>query len=133
MQIFKEACQRMDRALREFRIRGVRTNIPFLENVVNHPTFQSGDATTRFLDETPELFQFTPRKDRATRLLKYLGETIVNGNSEVGRQTKAGEPASCARSGTRRFLATGRHPPTAQQSSAPKLSPNGREHKSNCC
>ena len=86
--VFKEACQRMDRALREFRIRGVRTNIPFLENVVNHPTFQSGDATTRFLDETPELFQFTPRKDRATRLLKYLGETIVNGNSEVANKAK---------------------------------------------
>ena len=85
---FKEACQRMDRALREFRIRGVRTNIPFLENVVNNPTFQSGEATTRFLDETPELFQFTPRKDRATRLLNYLGETIVNGNSEVAGKPK---------------------------------------------
>ena len=57
----------MDRALREFRIRGVKTNIPFLENVVNHPTFQAGEVTTRFLDETPELFQFTPRSDRATQ------------------------------------------------------------------
>ncbi len=55
---FPQACQRMDRALREFRIRGVKTNIPFLENVVNHPKFQAGSVTTRFLDETPALFRF---------------------------------------------------------------------------
>ena len=85
---FKEACQRIDRALREFRIRGVVTNIQFLENVVNNPVFQSGEATTRFLDDTPELFQFTPRQDRATRLLGYLGETIVNGNKEVAGKPK---------------------------------------------
>jgi pyruvate carboxylase len=54
------------------RIRGVKTNIPFLENVVNHEIFQRGDATTRFLDDTPELFQFSQRKDRATKLLTYL-------------------------------------------------------------
>jgi pyruvate carboxylase len=87
-QDFEQACQRMDRALREFRIRGVMTNIPFLENVVNHPRFQSGDATTRFLDDTPELFQFTPRKDRASKLLNYLGEVIVNGNKEVAGKPK---------------------------------------------
>ena len=69
-----QACQRMDRALREFRIRGVKTNIPFLENVVITTTFQPGEATTRFLDDTPELFQFTQRQDRATKLLTYLGE-----------------------------------------------------------
>lgn len=85
---FKEACQRMDRALREFRIRGVMTNIPFLENVVNNPTFQAGAATTRFLDDQPELLRFVPRKDRATRLLSYLGETIVNGNKEVAGKSK---------------------------------------------
>jgi pyruvate carboxylase len=78
-----EACQRMDRALREFRIRGVKTNIPFLENVVNHSRFQQGAVTTTFLDETPELFQFARRRDRATRLLSYLGDVIVNGNPEV--------------------------------------------------
>jgi pyruvate carboxylase len=81
--IFKQACQRMDRALREFRIRGVKTNIPFLENVVNHPLFQAGEVTTSFLDETPELFSFTARKDRATKLLTYLADVIVNGNPEV--------------------------------------------------
>ena len=80
---FAHACQRMDRCLREFRIRGVKTNIQFLENVVNHPVFQSGQATTSFLDETPGLFRFTPRKDRATKLLTYLGEVLVNGNPEV--------------------------------------------------
>jgi pyruvate carboxylase len=84
---FKQACQRMDRALREFRIRGVKTNIPFLENVVNHPRFRTGEITTSFLDETPELFAFTARKDRATKLLTYVGDVIVNGNPEV-----AGKP-----------------------------------------
>ena len=78
-----EACQRMDRALREFRIRGVKTNIPFLENVVNHPRFRAGDVTTSFLDESPELFRLQSRGDRATKLLSYLGDVILNGNPEV--------------------------------------------------
>jgi pyruvate carboxylase len=80
---FPDACSRMDRALREFRVRGVKTNIPFLENVVNDPKFQAGGTTTSFLEQTPSLFRFTPRKDRATKLLTYLGDTIVNGNPEV--------------------------------------------------
>jgi len=84
---FPQACRRMDRCLREFRIRGVKTNIPFLTNVVNHESFQAGGVTTSFLAETPELFQFAPLKDRATKLLSYLGEVIVNGNPEV-----AGKP-----------------------------------------
>jgi len=88
---FRHACQRMDRALREFRIRGVKTNIPFLENVVNHPDFQAGAATTRFLDEIPALFRFTPRRDRATRLLTYIADVSVNGNPEV-----AGKPRPAA-------------------------------------
>ncbi len=84
---FRVACQRMDRCLREFRIRGVKTNIPFLENVVNHPRFQAGEVTTSFIDDTPALFKFSPRRDRATKVLSYLGEVIVNGNPEV-----AGKP-----------------------------------------
>ena len=84
---FKQACQRMDRALREFRIRGVKTNIPFLENVVKYPTFRTGEVTTSFLDETPELFEFTTRKDRATKLLTFIGDVIVNGNPEVADKT----------------------------------------------
>jgi len=85
---FRQACQRMDRCLREFRVRGVKTNIPFLENVVNHPDFQAGRVTTGWLEQTPELFQFVQRKDRATKLLTYLGEVIVNQNPTV-----AGKPA----------------------------------------
>ena len=82
-----EACQRMDRALREFRIRGVKTNIPFVENVVNHPKFRAGEVTTSFLDDSPELFRFPSRGDRATKLLSYLGDVILNGNPEVkGKQ-----------------------------------------------
>ncbi|MEZ5400841.1 MAG: pyruvate carboxylase [Bryobacteraceae bacterium] len=85
---FHHACQRMDRALREFRIRGVKTNIPFLENVVNNADFQAGVVTTRFLDETPALFHFRPRRDRATKLLSYLAEVLVNGNPEVAGKPK---------------------------------------------
>ncbi len=84
---FTDACGRMDRCLREFRIRGVKTNIPFLENVVNHTRFQAGETTTSFIADTPALFKFTPRRDRATRLLTYLGDVIVNGNPEL-----AGKP-----------------------------------------
>ncbi len=80
---FPQACRRMDRSLSEFRIRGLKTNIPFLTNVVNHSRFQAGGVTTSFLAETPGLFEFAPLKDRATRLLRYLGEVIVNGNPEV--------------------------------------------------
>ncbi|HMJ92197.1 MAG TPA: pyruvate carboxylase [Candidatus Acidoferrum sp.] len=79
-QTFPMALQRMDRALREFRIRGVKTNIPFLENLIHNPTFASGQATTTLIDTTPELFSFKPRKDRATKLLNFLGDVIVNGN-----------------------------------------------------
>ena len=82
-----EAIARMDRALREFRIRGLSTNLQFLENVIGHPLFREGQCTTRFIDTTPELFVFTPRKDRATKLLRFLGEVIVNGNPEMkGRE-----------------------------------------------
>ncbi|MCC7374815.1 MAG: pyruvate carboxylase [Verrucomicrobiales bacterium] len=77
---FDLACDRMDRALREFRIRGVKTNIPFLENVVAHREFRTGQATTTLIDTSPELFAFAPRRDRATKLLNFVGNIIVNGN-----------------------------------------------------
>ncbi|MEO6785893.1 MAG: biotin carboxylase N-terminal domain-containing protein, partial [Chthoniobacteraceae bacterium] len=77
---FHNALDRMDRALREFRIRGVKTNTPFLENVINHPVFRSGSATTTLIDTTPALFDFKPRRDRATKLLNFLGNIIINGN-----------------------------------------------------
>lgn len=77
------ARHRMDRALREFRIRGLKTNIPFLENVINNRTFAEGRATTTLVDHTPELYTFKTRRDRASKLLNYLGNVIVNGNPEV--------------------------------------------------
>ncbi|WP_322096103.1 pyruvate carboxylase [Pelagibius litoralis] len=92
-----ESTARMDRALREFRIRGVATNLWFLEAVIAHPKFQSGEATTRFIDSTPELFEFHRRRDRATRLLSFIGDVIVNGNPEVaGRPLPAGSPGEMA-------------------------------------
>lgn len=84
---FEQAIQRMDRTLREFRIRGVQTNIPFLNNLILHPTFRSGTATTTFIDDTPELFRWPHRKDRATKLLTYISEVMVNGNPEVKGRT----------------------------------------------
>ena len=82
------AIRRMDRALREFRIRGVSTNLQFLENVIAHPLFASGEATTRFIDTTAELFQFTARRDRATKLLGFIGEVVVNGNPDMKGRAK---------------------------------------------
>ena len=79
-QTYDMALQRTDRALREFRIRGVKTNIPFLENLIHNPIFRSGQATTTLIDNTPELFAFKPRRDRATKLLNFLGNVVVNGN-----------------------------------------------------
>ena len=78
-----ETTQRMDRALREFRIRGVATNLQFLENLIQHPDFVAGTITTRFIENTPELLAFAARRDRATKLLRFLGEVAVNGNPEV--------------------------------------------------
>ncbi|HEX2531836.1 MAG TPA: pyruvate carboxylase, partial [Burkholderiaceae bacterium] len=86
-----EAISRMDRALREFRIRGLSTNLPFLENVINHPQFKSGECITRFIDTTPELFHFTKRRDRATRLLRFIGEVSVNGNPEMKGRKSVGD------------------------------------------
>ncbi|MFQ5954268.1 MAG: pyruvate carboxylase, partial [Kiloniellales bacterium] len=84
----EEAISRMDRALREFRIRGVKTNLLFLEAVINNPRFRADELTTRFIDETPELFHFPPRRDRATRLLSFIGEVLVNGNPEVAGRAR---------------------------------------------
>lgn len=78
-----EAAKRMDRALREFRIRGVKNNIGFLENIMGHPTFLSGEATVGFIAEHPELFKSAGNQDRGTRLLEFLGDISVNGNPDV--------------------------------------------------
>ena len=85
---FKEAAGKMDRNLREFRIRGVKTNIPFLEKVVLHENFLKGDFDTSFIDSTPELFVFPDRKDRGTKLLNYIGNVTLNGFPGIEKQTK---------------------------------------------
>ncbi|MAH26323.1 MAG: pyruvate carboxylase [Opitutae bacterium] len=87
-----QALDRMHRALREMRIRGVKTNIPFLENVITHNEFVKGNATTRMIDVTPSLFKFKARKDRASKLLNYLGEVIVNGNPQVKGRPRIQSP-----------------------------------------
>ncbi len=79
----KGATQRLLRALVEFRIRGVKTNISFLHNVIDHPVFQQGKCTVGFIESHPELFKLRVAKDRSTRILSYLSEIIVNGNSDV--------------------------------------------------
>src|SRR4051812_14556721 len=82
-QTLDEAVRRADRSLREFRIRGVKTNIAFLGNLILHPTFISGGATTEFVDSTPELFRFRAPRDRANKVLSYLGDVSVNGRPDV--------------------------------------------------
>ncbi|MEI8106541.1 MAG: pyruvate carboxylase [Verrucomicrobiota bacterium] len=89
-QTFDMALDRMDRALREFRIRGVKTNIPFLENVIHFPIFRTGVATTTMIDTSPQLFQFKQKRDRATKLLSFISNVIVNGNPHA----KGYKPAS---------------------------------------
>ncbi len=79
----EKAIARMDRALREFRVRGVSTNIAFVENLLKHPTFLSNEYTTKFIDETPDLFQFKKRRDRGTKVLNYIADITVNGHPET--------------------------------------------------
>jgi pyruvate carboxylase len=89
---FVDAARRMERCLQEFRVRGVHTNLPFLINLVTHPSFLDYRVTTRFIDEAPELFRLPERQDRASKLLQYIAEVIVNGNPEV-----RGKPVATAR------------------------------------
>lgn len=90
-----ETIARMNRALREFRIRGVATNLTFLEAIINHPNFADNSYTTRFIDTTPELFQQVKRQDRATKLLNYLADVSVNGHPETrGRPTPKADAAA---------------------------------------
>jgi pyruvate carboxylase len=84
----QEAIARMHRALREFRIRGVATNLTFLEAIITHKSFRDNSYTTKFIDSTPELFAQVKRQDRATKLLNYLADVSVNGHPETrGRPT----------------------------------------------
>ncbi len=82
------AISRMDRALREFRIRGVSTNIDFVINLLKHPTFLDYSYTTKFIDTTPDLFSFKKRRDRATKILSYIADITVNGHPETAGRAR---------------------------------------------
>ena len=108
-----QAITRMDRALREFRIRGVSTNIAFVENLLKHPTFLNNTYTTKFIDTTPELFHFKKQQDRATKILTYIADITVNGHPETAgrpkpavdlRLPRAPAPKGPAPAGTRTLL-----------------------------
>lgn len=94
---FQDAAVRIERSLQEFRVRGVETNIPFLIQLITHPTFLEGECTTRFIDNTPELFDLPQRQDRATRLLTYIADIVVNGNPLVKDRPKAARQAAAPR------------------------------------
>jgi pyruvate carboxylase len=81
----------MDRSLQEFRVRGVKTNISFLENVMRHPIFLEGQCDTSFIEAHPELLQVPQKKDRGTKLLRYLAEVVVNGQPGVTKPLRAAE------------------------------------------
>ena len=88
----EKAISRMDRALREFRIRGVSTNIAFVENLLKHPTFLNYQYTTKFIDTSTDLFEFSKRRDRGTKVLNYIADITVNGHPEtVNRPKPPGE------------------------------------------
>jgi pyruvate carboxylase len=109
----EKAIARMDRALREFRIRGVSTNIAFVENLLKHPEFLNNTYTTKFIDTTPDLFAFKKRRDRATKILTYIADITVNGHPETAgrpkpevelRQPKPPVPQGAPAPGTRTLL-----------------------------
>ena len=108
-----ETIARMHRALWEFRVRGVVTNLRFLDQVIMHPRFERAEYTTRFIDETPELFRYPRKRDRATRLLRFIGEVIVNGHPEVkgravpSRTLEPRAPRLAARRAAARVRASG--------------------------
>lgn len=91
---FELAVQKMERALKEFRIRGVKTNIPFMQNVISHPIFLTGEAKTTFIDTSPELFKFSKVRDRGNKTMKYISNITVNGFPGIeNAEKKFYEPA----------------------------------------
>ena len=108
----QKAIARMDRALREFRIRGVSTNIAFVENLLKHPSFLNDTCTTKFIDTTPELFVFKTRRDRATKILTYIADITVNGHPETLGRPKPSEHARVPK------------PPVAKAAAAKGLAPD---------
>ncbi|SKA19621.1 pyruvate carboxylase [Trichlorobacter thiogenes] len=88
---FKDAASIMNRALQEFRVRGVKTNIGFLENVITHSVFLGGKCDTSFIEKHPELLQFREKKDRASKVLSFLGDVIVNGSPGIVKPLKSAD------------------------------------------
>lgn len=110
----REAVDRMRRSLGEFRVRGVATNLEFLHRLICHPLFLSGNYTTRFIDETPELLDLPVPQTHAIKLLHYIGKIIVNGNAQVAARDRPRAwreplppklPSSDLRDGVRQLLA----------------------------
>ena len=85
---FQAAVQKMQCCLKEFRIRGVKTNIPFMQNVIHNEVFQSGNAKTTFIDNTPSLFEFSSTRDRGNKTMKYIGEITINGFPGIDKKEK---------------------------------------------
>ncbi|MGE5629889.1 MAG: pyruvate carboxylase [Caulobacteraceae bacterium] len=75
---FDDAVRKASRSIKELSVKGVKTNEDFIINVLNHPTFKNGECTTGFIDETPELFDIRPKKDKETKIIKFIGEKLVN-------------------------------------------------------
>ena len=96
----EKAISRMDRALREFRIRGVSTNIAFVENLLKHPTFLNYEYTTKFIDTSTDLFEFSKRRDRGTKVLNYIADITVNGHPETVDRLKPPSDLKSIRSPT---------------------------------
>ncbi len=88
---FDQAAQKALRAIREFRIRGVRTNLPFLENLLKHPMFLAGHCNTGFIENHPEVFRFKPKQNRANKLLRFVGGVVVNGFKGIDRNFHPGQ------------------------------------------
>jgi pyruvate carboxylase len=116
-----EAAGHIERCLQEFRVRGVKTNIPFLVNLVTHSEFLAGKCTTRFIDETPALFEFPLRQDRATKLLEYLADVLVNGNPLVKGRPAAARRTAAPLPECDRFAP----PPAGTRDRLRTLGPNG--------
>ncbi len=93
----EKAISRMDRALREFRIRGVSTNIAFVENLLKHPTFLNYEYTTKFIDTSTDLFEFSKRRDRGTKVLNYIADITVNRHPETVNRPKPPSELKSAR------------------------------------
>ena len=129
----EEAIRRMDRALLEYRIRGVATNLAFLHNIITDPHFVANDYTTRFIDETPALFDFKKRKDRATKLLTWIADVTVNGHPETRGRAR---PPATARAPVAPYYPdkprSGWHAPALRQPRRRRSSPNGCAPRSAC-